>query len=56
MAMTPLILAAKHGNGEVVSLLPEKGADIEAKNDDGKTTIDVTESGAIKDLLRKHSS
>ena len=39
MALTPLIIAAKNGNAEIVRLLLEKGADVNVKTDSGKTAL-----------------
>jgi cytohesin len=54
---TPLHYAAANGHKEIAELLIEKGADMNAKDEDGGTPLDV----AIKykqtetvDLLRKH--
>jgi ankyrin repeat protein len=55
---TPLQQAAAHGNLELVRVLLDKGADISAKADDGRTAIDLAREGghqATADLLQKES-
>ena len=58
---TPLHYAALKGHKEVAELLIDKGADVHAKGDDGKTPIDFAThpdnpnaAAEIADLLRKH--
>ena len=57
---TALGHAAKHGHNEIAELLIENGADVNAKNYDGKTPLDEaisrkpTEPTETADLLRKH--
>jgi ankyrin repeat protein len=49
--------AAVYGHTEVVELLIAKNADINAKDEDGRTALDWAVSGGkkeIADLLRKH--
>ena len=50
---TPLQHAAYWGHKEIVELLIAKGADLNAKDDDGKTLLDRA-TGKTADLLRKH--
>jgi len=53
---TPLQQAAAHGNIGLVKLLLEKGADILAKADDGRTAATLAQAGnhqAVVDLLEK---
>ena len=55
--MTPLHLAASQGQKEVVELLIEKGADVNAKLEGGRTPLDVAivqNKTETADLLRKH--
>ena len=54
---TPLHRAASEGHKEIVELLIAKGADVNAKRNDGKTPLDdavVMGRKEISDLLRKH--
>ena len=54
---TPLHLAAYGGRKEIVELLIDKGADVNAKSDDGRTPLDraiAFEQTETADLLRKH--
>ena len=53
MRTTPLHNAAFGGHKEVVELLIAKGADVNGKDDVGKTPLD-TAIGETADLLRKH--
>ena len=39
---------------ETVALLIAKGADVNAKEDDGRTPLDWAENDEIADLIRKH--
>ena len=51
--------AAFTGRMEVVELLIAKGADVNAKRDDGKTPLDVAigrKRTETADLLRKHGA
>ena len=50
---TPLHDAAYAGHKETVELLIAKGADVNAKDEDGDTPL-VYAEGEIADLLRKH--
>ena len=38
---TPLHEAAQNGNAEIARMLPENGADVTAKMDDGKTPAEL---------------
>ena len=54
---TPLLLAAWYGHKEIVELLIAEGADVNAKNDEGKTPLDMAidrKRTETADLLRKH--
>ena len=50
---TALMRASWRGYSEIVKYLVEKGADINIKNNDGKTTLDLADSEEIKEVLRK---
>ena len=55
--LTPLHRAAYYGLKEIVELLLDKGADVNAKDDGGDTPLDVAMLGNDKetaDLIRKH--
>ena len=55
--ITPLHHAARWGHKKMVELLIEKGADVNAKEDDGDTPLDLAISRnrtETADLLRKH--
>ena len=57
MVITPLHMAALNGHKEIVELLIAKGADVNAKAEDGETPLDATiefRHPQIADLLRKH--
>jgi ankyrin repeat protein len=45
--------AVRKGNLEIVKNLIEKCADINAKNKDGNTPLDITQNEAIKKILRE---
>ena len=51
--LTPLHGAAIHGHKEIVELLIAKGAEVNAKTNDGETPL-VYAKGEIANLLRKH--
>lgn len=46
---TPLIIAARNGNTEIVEMLLNHGADLTLQNDSGESALDVASPG-----LRKH--
>jgi len=50
---TPLHWAAGKGHKEIAELLIAEGADVNAKDEDGSTTLDYAK-GETADLLRKH--
>ena len=50
---TPLQLAARYSHNEIVELLIDNGADVNAKDEIGETPLDYAE-GETADLLRKH--
>ena len=57
MVITPLHMAALNGHKEIVELLIAKGADVNAKAEDGETPLDATiefRHPQITDLIRKH--
>ena len=54
---TPLHYAAVNGRKVIVELLIAKGADVNAKDEDGRTPLDATSvfnKTETADLLRKH--
>jgi ankyrin repeat protein len=46
--------AAEKGHKEIAELLIAAGADLNAKDDDGTTPLDMADDKEIADLLRKH--
>ena len=46
--------AAREGHKEVIELLIAKGADVNVKDDDGTTPLDMADDKETADLLRKH--
>ena len=57
LGVTPLHPAALDGHKEITELLIAKGADVNAKIEDGKTPLDLAihlKRTEIADLLRKH--
>ncbi len=53
----PLHLAVAKGHKEIAELLIAKGADVNAKDEDGETPLDATSvfnKTETADLLRKH--
>lgn len=50
---TALMIASCKGNLEIVKLLVDNGADINIKNNNGKTALDLADSEEIKEVLRK---
>ena len=57
--LTPLHFAAYYGHEEIVELLITKGANVNAKANDGRTPIDwaITQDNTeTADLLRKHGA
>ena len=53
---TALICEAGYGHTEIVKLLIEKGADVNAKDSNGKTVLDFAKTDEMKELLRKHGA
>ena len=49
---TALILASKFGYSEIVKILIENGADINIKNNDGKTALDYAEENDYKNIIQ----
>ncbi|MBD3850861.1 MAG: ankyrin repeat domain-containing protein, partial [Acidobacteria bacterium] len=49
---TALILAARKGNAEIVSLLLAAGADPDVANHEGETALDIAKGKDVKELLR----
>jgi ankyrin repeat protein len=63
MGRTPLMLAAAAGNGQLVQLLIDRGADVEAKTPEGLTAMSIAtefqkveSTEAIQDALVKASA
>ena len=57
LGWTPLHLAAEYAHKEIAELLIAKGADVNAKDEDGETPLDATyvfNKTETADLLRKH--
>ena len=55
--LTPLLYAALGGHNEIAELLIAKGANMNAKDDGGKTPLDFAvehDKPETSDLLRKH--
>ena len=50
--MTPLARAALYGNLEIVQLLKELGVNLEAKNNDGKTALDLAREEGYDDIVK----
>ena len=48
---TALILASKFGYSEIAKILIENGADVNAKNNDGKTALDYAEENDYKNII-----
>lgn len=48
---TPLHLASKEGNLDVIKTLIEEGADINLKNEDGRKPIDLASVDAVRSYL-----
>ena len=48
---TALILASKFGYHEIVKIFIENGADINIKNNDGKTALDYAEENDYKSII-----
>ena len=51
---TPLHIAAREGHIDIAELLINKGADINAKNNYGKTPFDCAKNEEIRQLLKEH--
>ncbi|OGV53908.1 MAG: hypothetical protein A2X49_15625 [Lentisphaerae bacterium GWF2_52_8] len=54
--LTPLMWAVKESRFEVISLLIEKDADVNAETVDGKSVIDFAPDTGIRRLLEKHNA
>ena len=50
---TALMRASWRGYSEILQYLIEIGADINIKNNDGKTALDLADNEEIKEILRK---
>ena len=52
---TALIFASKFGYNEIVKILIENGADVNFRNNEGKTALDLAdfEDEEMKEILRK---
>ena len=48
--------AAIRGHKEIAELLITKGADVNVKDDDGTTPLDMADDKETADLLRKHGA
>ena len=53
---TPLHLASKRGTLEFVRLLIDHGADIDLKDNEGRTAFDVASTEEISKLLSDHGA
>jgi ankyrin repeat protein len=49
---TPLLFAAESGNLELAKLLVERGADVNAKSDDGLTVLSYAYNSNNKELVK----
>jgi ankyrin repeat protein len=47
--LTPLMIAARYNQVEIISLLLEKGADVKAKDEKGITALKYAEASNAKD-------
>jgi ankyrin repeat protein len=54
--VTPLLVAARRGNLEVLTLLLQRGADINAKDKNGYTSLDWAANDEIKEALKKRGA
>lgn len=52
--MTPLYIAARNGNKELVQFLIERGANVTTRNDDGETPCDIAKSTGNRRTVFKH--
>ena len=50
---TPLMAAASQGNGPVVDMLLDYGADVSVKSDDERTAADFAKDAGFEALLEK---
>ena len=48
---TPLLVAARRGNGEITKLLLESGANADHKNYQGKTAINMAQEKGFQNIV-----
>ena len=53
---TALYIAALNGHLDILKLLIEKGADVNTKDNKGKSALDVAKTPEVKALLIKHGA
>lgn len=49
--LTPLMIAARYNNVEIIKLLLEKGADVKAKDEKGITALKYAEASNSKEVI-----
>lgn len=55
-AVTPMLIAADRGNLEVLTLLLDQGADVNAKDKNGYTAVDWAANDQVKEILQKRGA